>query len=118
MTERFVPHDDIGHAPNNVATAAAAASLIIKAAPGILYGLALYSARGSVQFIQLHDSATLPADTAVPALSLVVAATANLTLDFGVFGMKFVNGIVVCNSSTVATKTIGSADCTIAARFK
>lgn len=96
--------------PNNVSTTAYATSLIIKPAKGRLYGLTGYNSKGSAQFIQLHDSATLPADTAVPVAIITVPATSNFSFDFGLRGRSFENGIVVCNSSTGPAKTIGSAD--------
>lgn len=104
-------------APNNLSTVAYAASLIVKAAPGRLMGLTIYNSKGSAQFIQVHDSATLPADTAVPAVVATVATVANLTIDFGARGKYFASGIVICNSSTGPTKTIGSADVWIEARY-
>ncbi len=100
-----------GAAARNSTSAAYVASQIAKASPGTIYGLTGYNSKGSAQFIQLHDSATLPADTAVPAVVIIVAATANFSIDFTTVGRYFTNGIVVCNSSTGPTKTIGSADC-------
>lgn len=91
--------------------AALAASLIGLAAPCTVYGISGYNSKGSAQFIQLHDSATLPADTAVPAFNITAATVANFSVDFGMYGMPFKNGVVICNSSTAPTKTIGSADC-------
>jgi hypothetical protein len=104
-------------APLNATTAAYAASLVVLAAPGILYGLQGYNSKASAQFIQVHDAASLPADTAVPAVVLTAAATSNFSLDLGVYGRKFVNGIVICNSSTGPTKTIGSADVWVDAQY-
>jgi hypothetical protein len=86
------------------------ASLIVKATGGTFFGLTGYNSKGSSQFIQLHDSATLPADTAIPEVVFTVPATSNFSLDYSV-GREFKLGIVVSNSSTGATKTIGSADC-------
>jgi hypothetical protein len=66
---------------------------------------------GSAQFIQLHDAAALPADTAVPEVFITVPASSNFSIDFGQYGRTFVNGIVICNSTTGPTKTIGAANC-------
>lgn len=98
-------------AMQNKTTTAYAASLIIADRESTLYGLSGYNSKASAQFIQLHDSATLPADTAIPVMVLSVAASSNFSIDFGIHGRPFNNGIVVCNSSTGPTKTIGSADC-------
>jgi len=87
------------------------ASAIVKATPGSIYSITGYNSRTSAQFIQLHDSATLPADTAVPAVIFKVPASSNFFYDFNEIGRFCTKGIVVCNSSTGPTKTIGSADC-------
>jgi len=100
-----------GAAPINASTAAYAASLVVAAGPTRLLRLSGYNAKVSAQFIQLYNTVSLPADTAVPVLVLTVAASSNFSLDLGMHGKKFGTGLVVGNSSTGATKTIGSADC-------
>jgi hypothetical protein len=93
------------------------ASRVIKASAGNLYALHGYNSKASSQFIQLHDSASLPANGVVPVLVLEVTAESNFFFDFGVYGRHFSTGIVVCNSSTANTKTIGSADCQFDAQY-
>ena len=87
------------------------ASRVVKDSPGRVFGFAGYSGSASTQWIQLHDATSLPVDGSVPKYSFKVVATSNFsfTLD-EVDGDLFENGIVICNSSTHATKTIGSAD--------
>ncbi|MDT5061504.1 MAG: hypothetical protein QOH63_1963 [Acidobacteriota bacterium] len=96
---------------SRVNSSALEASHILKASPGTLISLMGYNSKGSAQFIQLLDSATLPADAAVPALVFTVPASSNFSVDVPITGLPFTAGIVVCNSSTAASKTIGSADC-------
>lgn len=96
--------------PRNATTTAYAASLVVKATPGLCFGLCGYNS-GSAQFVQLHDAASLPANAAVPVFTILVPATSNFAVDFGTYGRQFTTGIVACNSSTGPTKTIGSADC-------
>lgn len=87
------------------------ASRVVKPKPGTLRGLTGYNSKGSAQFIQLFDSPGLPADGAVPVVVITIAASSSFSLDYGLDGRKFLRGIVVANSSTGPTKTIGSADC-------
>jgi len=96
---------------SNKTTTAYAASLIVADREATLKGVTGYNSKTSSQFIQLHDSATLPAESSAPKITFVVGAASNFSLDFGDDGRPFNNGIVICNSSTGATKTIGSADC-------
>jgi len=94
------------------------ASAIVKATPGTIYSVVGYNSKGSAQFIQLHDSATLPANDAVPAMIWTVPASDNFFLDFGEIGRWCEKGIVLSNSSTGPTKTIGSADCWFSVQYK
>ena len=104
-------------APLNASTTAYAASLVVKGTPGTLYGLSGYNSLASDQWIQLHDAATLPANTAVPVVIFLAKASANFGIDFGPRGRAFATGIVACNSTTGPTKTIGAANCWIDAQY-
>lgn len=95
----------------NATTVAYAASLKVTTSQAILFGLTGHNSSASAQFIQLHDSPALPADSSVPKVIISVAAGTSFGIDFGENGRSFSNGIVVCNSSTGPTKTIGAADC-------
>lgn len=114
----LVPPSLYDLAPANNPTTAYAASKVIKAAPGVLHGITGYNSLAGVQFVQLHDATSLPADTAVPVEVIAVAASSNFSIDFGVYGKAFATGIVVCNSTTGPTKTIGLANCWFAPRYK
>lgn len=96
-------------------TAAAAASLVVRGQGARLLALYVYNAKGSAQFIQVHNAASLPADNAIPVFSQTMATVANYSVVFPDGGLPCPSGIVICNSSTVAVKTIGSTDCTICA---
>lgn len=89
------------------------ASLVVSATPKTrLCGLSGYSSKASAQYILIFDAATLPADGVAPVLRIPVAAVDKFAMDFNNNPRVFDTGIVICNSSTVLTKTLGSADCT------
>jgi hypothetical protein len=93
------------------------ASRVVKNTPGVLFGLTGYNSKTAEQFIQLHDDTVTPAEAAVPVVVFKVAASSPFALDFGVRGRTFTKGIVLVNSSTGPTKTIGSADCWFDAQY-
>lgn len=106
----LIPPSVPSQSPDVASSPALEASRIVIAGGGILFGFWAYNSFGSTRFIQLHDSATLPTDTSVPIFSIPVATLIGLPVDFGQYGLRFKNGIVICNSSTCPTKTIGVAD--------
>lgn len=119
--------DTVSNIPKPDATSTYAASLfsstayeashIIKASAGTLSGFFGYNS-GPTQWVQIHNSATVPADTAVPILILRVTATSNFSLELGAFSAFFSAGIVICNSTTGPTKTVGASDCWFNCTFK
>lgn len=87
-------------------------SVVIRSTETKLHSLIITNTSGSAQFIQLHNTTTLPADGATPFAITYIPA--NSTIKFPMndcYGIALSTGCVVCNSSTAATKTIGSADC-------
>lgn len=106
----LIPATGTAAGASTVNSAAYVNSFQVKATSGTLFEIAGYSSNASAQFIQLFDSATLPADTAVPMLTFAVAATSNFSFDVPITGLPFTNGLWICNSTTGPTKTIGAAD--------
>lgn len=100
-----------GETPSNANSGSAyVASLVVKASAGVLYGLTGYNSKAAAQFIQVHSASALPADGAAPVVTFTVPASSNFSLDYSPYGRYCTPGIVISNSSTGPTKTIGAAD--------
>lgn len=76
-----------------------------------VYGFTVYNSNAAAQFIQVFNASSLPADTAVPSMVFNLPTKQTLAVYYGEMGRLFTRGIVLCNSSTDTTKTIGAADC-------
>lgn len=85
-------------------------SAVVKTLPGTLYSITGYNSKAAVQYIQFFDSASLPANGTAPNIMFRAEAQSNFYYDLGEIGRYCSNGIAICNSSTVATKTLGSDD--------
>lgn len=101
---------------SNARTTALASSLVVKASAGTLYGVQGYATAAG--FVQVHDASSLPADASVPEEVIPVAADGAYSIDFGMYGVAFTTGIVVCFSSTGPTKTLGGSSLWISAQYK
>lgn len=83
------------------------ASRVVKNSSGDLFRVKGYSTAAG--FIQVHNSAAVPAAAAVPIVSFAVAANANFEEDYADLPYNFSTGITVVFSSTQATYTAGTA---------
>ncbi len=101
--------------PDNAHSNGLAASIVVSGAHKLV-GFTVNNTNASAQFIQVFDLAVLPADATVPAVSFTVGGAS----DKGVLWLpprKMLQGIVICNSSTAGSKTIGAADCFFDVQF-
>jgi hypothetical protein len=96
-----------------VSSSALEASKILVARPAALVSLSGHTTAAG--FVQLFDSATLPADGAVPVIAIKVGANTDFLIERAA-PVAFAAGIVAVFSSTLDTKTISSASCLFAAQ--
>ena len=97
--------------PLTKSSIALAASLVGCAQSCYLTAFTVLNTNAAAQFVQLHDAQGVPANGHVPMVSFTVPASSDKTVSYTLPGLKFLAGIVICNSSTSATLTIGAADC-------
>lgn len=104
--------------PNSLGyNSAVAASGVIKNAAGTLYGGVFMNNNAALRYLQIFDSATVPADTTVPLFSIPVQPQSAFPFSY-LRGRPFANGIAWCTSSTFGTKTIGAADAIVDAEYE
>lgn len=86
------------------------ASAVVKATPCVLLELRGVNTSASTRYVQVFDSATVPADSAVPSTAPIpVAAGAAFSVVYP-HGVTLTAGLSIATSSTAATKTVGSAE--------
>jgi hypothetical protein len=92
------------------------ASRIISTRACKLYAVIVHNTGASLQYIQIHETTTLPANGVGPKIpSIPVSPGATVMVDVGGLVGMDLDALTICNSSTAATKTIGAADCMISA---
>lgn len=111
-----VPEANAAWVCSNVA-AVAAASGVIKASAGKLYGVTITNDNAAARYIQFFNLTAVPADATVPLFVVKLAAGESKQFDFSTMGKYFATGICWSNSTTFGTKTIGTADSCVEARF-
>jgi hypothetical protein len=74
----------------------------------LVYGITIASTNDAAQYALIFDASTLPAEGAVPSLFLKLAADDTTHLAFTPAGRHFEYGLVICTSSTDATKTLNA----------
>ena len=110
------PDDDERLLPLNKSSIALSSSIVVKTGPGILYGFTVFNTNASNQYIHVFDAAQLPSDGSVPACVFIATGTQQLPVNW-IPGRTFTTGIILCNSTTAATKTLGASDCFFDCQF-
>ena len=103
--------------PTNATSTAYEASRVVKASAGVVFGITGFNSLASAQWIQIHNTTSVPSDTAVPAVIIYAAATSHFVYS-PPKARYFSTGISICNSATGPTKTIGAANCWFDVQYK
>lgn len=114
-----VPIASSVNALTNSNSTALEASRVVKASAGRLYKLFVYNNEAQANFIQIHNTASVPAEGVVPFWAFPIAASSFLPypVDFDVYGLYLSTGITIVNSTTANTKTLGGANLLIMAQY-
>jgi hypothetical protein len=96
--------------PPNATSPALASSIV--AATGVcrLYGFVATSTNVAAQFVLAFDALKVPANGTLPLFAVNVAAASPAVAYYGSVGRSFDHGIVLANSTTQGTLTLGAAD--------
>ena len=97
--------------PLNANPVVATNAVVVKSGQGVLYGFSVYSSLAGSQFVQMFMGNAIPADGTVPLMCWPIAGQGNVSVAWPLPGRAFKTGIVLCNSTTDTTKTIGAANC-------
>lgn len=92
----------------------------VKSGAGTLYGFSGFNSKAAAQFVLAFDLSNVsaaPANGTIPVIVVTVPASSNFSYDAGRWGRAFHAGIILCNSSTSSTLTIGLADCWFDAQY-
>ena len=74
--------------------------------PCIVHAIHVAHSGGSAAWVQIHNSATAPADGAVPLVSHSVAANSDADIEGQGYPYYFDEGVYICESTTIPTKTL------------
>lgn len=75
--------------------------------PCIVHSIHVAHATGGAAWVQVHDVSSAPPNGAVPTFAHEIAsAQRDAVIEGGGFPLYFRNGVYVCESDTVATKTL------------
>lgn len=96
--------------PSNAQSPALANSIVASLGTARLYGFTATSTNVAAQFIQVFDESGVPSNAKIPVFTVNVAAASTVSVYFGSMGRTFDRGIILANSTTQGTLTIGAAD--------
>ena len=83
---------------------------VCRIGPALVSGFHAHSTLDTAQFIMVFDASAIPADGAVTPMVWEVAGDSSRDVAWVPYPRGFRNGVVICNSTTNATKTLGAAN--------
>lgn len=95
----------------NLVTAATTNAAIVKASAGAMYEISISNVTATAVYVKLYNKASAPTvGTDVPIMTITAAASATVTMPFGVVGKRFVTGIAISvTGAAIATDTTATA---------
>lgn len=90
---------------------------IVLSQPCNVEGFQCYSTNAAQQWIFVFDANALPGNGTVPSFAFQIPATGPASAYFGSRGRVFQEGLVIANSTSGSTFTIGANDCTIDVQY-
>ncbi len=97
--------------PANASSVKLASSIVAATSNVRLYGFTVTNTNAAAQFAMAFDGLKVPSNGAIPLWAISVPAGDAKGIYFGSVGRTFDNGIVLTNSTTQTSLTIGAADC-------
>ena len=95
--------------PFNYSSPTAEASRVVKTGASYLYGFTVTNANAAARFIQVFDADKLPANGAIPQISVSCATASDKQMQW-IPPRRMDRGIVICASTTQNTLTLAGAD--------
>jgi hypothetical protein len=89
-----------------VTSGATLVNAVIYPYPCTVHAIHVSHVAGAAGWIQLHNSATVPEEGAVPLYSHAVAANSDADIEGTGYPFYFSEGVYICESDTIPTKTL------------
>jgi hypothetical protein len=90
------------------------ASLVVHDGEATLRYLRVVNTTATAGFVQIHNTTSVPSESAKPLLSVPITANGEVTIDQPIYCST---GLVVLISTTLATKTISTNTALVFAKF-
>lgn len=86
-------------------------SALVKTSGARLMMVVGYNSSSSDQFIHIHNLTAQPVNGTVPFIAFKAVGSRNFSYEIPEPGLPMSTGIVICNSTNLATTVIGTSNC-------